>query len=527
MTESAHGISDKAKLQSIKEEEFELRLQYPSMFFVPNIGQEKAFQFYENYEDSPYVMMFGGGNGVGKSAAMAIMLVGLGFGSKYLNPFMDKYKVFDGYHAILKNRTRQGHIRVICHSDSMKEGGPLYQVIREWFPIGPDPDKPLYKLSKAGKQYYSRIDIFLPGAPIIEVKTHDQEMGAHAGSTIDWVLHDEPPPEDLWEETIGRTRDGGRIMFYLTPLKVSGWMMDKILDPAEDDDDYKITNASLWENCVDIPGTRGHLKRENIDRQIRAWERSNPDEVEARVNGKFTHLEGSVFKIYTPEVHEIHKEDEIPIPPDWPIWCICDPHDAKVAFFTWILQGPNNQAYVIRESPIDDYVQMGTTSLTIEKQVDAAREVEKKFEHQVVRRIMDPNRGAYKYANTNKTVQTEFRDAGMRFDLCKNDDLDFGHKKLQKLLFYNKVKEIDELNVPWLRIWVDRCPNTAKSVRRYGFKPKYVEGASLTSIISPKYKDPVDCLRYYAVEVTPFQSIGQRKGFLHDIYRGRKVIERK
>lgn len=499
----------------------ELDEQYPSLSFIPNIGQEKAFKFHTDYDQSPHISLFGGGNGVGKTAAMSIFAVGLIFGHDYLHDFFGQYKVFTQFKEHCIRRQRRGVIRLVVQADSMKEGGSVYQAITDWFPRGDDPKKPLYKMKKGGKTYYSEIEIHIPNAPIVEIKTHDQDVGAHAGTTVDWILCDEPFPQGLWTEMVGRTRDGGKIAMFLTPLNMAGWLMDDVVDQV-DNVTICMTNASIWENCVDIPGTRGHLKRENIDLMIKAWNQSDPESVEARVEGKFTHLSGALYKAFDTGVH-VCKPFEIP--DNWPIYHIIDPHDSKPTAAIWILQGPNNRHWIIKEWPKEDFTKLGNTRLTISHTVQAFREMEGDLCYQVVANIMDPNKGSFVYSNTKRTVQDEFRTEGRRYDLCKVDDLDVGHKAVQRLLYYDPNKPVEDgYNEPQLMVW-DNCPNAINALQKYGFKKGYDPGASLTAKIDKKFKDFADLVRYYAVSYRDFQTVSDRRDFVRKIYTGRTKLK--
>ena len=499
---------DQQKAMVVAEKRRQLDSAYPSLTFIPNVGQEKAFGFYKSYETSPYIMLFGGGNGVGKTADMIMFAVGLIFGNQFLDPFFDQYKVFEEYQALLKTRIRRGVIRLVVNADSMREGGSVYQAITEWFPVGTNAKKPLYKLLKGGKTYFSQIQINLPGAPIVEIKTHDQDTVAHSGTTVDWILCDEPFPQAHWGEMLGRTRDGGKIAMFMTPLNMAGWLLDDVVDRV-DGVNICMTNASIWENCKDIPGTRGHLKKKNIDLMIEQWNISSPNEVDARVEGKFTHLTGSIFKSYDKNIHTM---PSFKIPEDWPIYFIVDPHDSKAAFCTWILQGPNDRHWIIKEWPDKDFTKLGNTDLTISKTVQVIKDIETQWSpYQVVRRIMDPNKGSFVYSNTKRTIQDEWRDAGLRCDLCKIDDLDVGHKAVQRLLYWDKQKPSEPgFNEPLMKVF-EECFNTDRSLARYGLKKNHDPGASLTNKLDKKYKDPVD-------------NVTDSRKFLRDIYSGRKKI---
>jgi len=497
----------------------ELDEKYPSLSFIPNIGQEKAFKYYKDYANCPYIFVFGGGNGVGKTADLAIFAVGLIFGPDYIDDFFSDIKTFTQFKEHCYNRQRRGVIRLVVQADSMKEGGSMHQAITQWFPRG-EKGKPLYKLMKGGKTYYSEIKIFLKDAPIVEIKTHDQDVVAHSGTTLDWILCDEPFPQGLWSEMIGRTRDGGKIAMFMTPLNMAAWLMDDVVDQV-DGKKICMTNASIWENCKDIPGTRGHLKKENIELMIEQWRRTDPESVDARVEGKFSHLSGSIFKVFDETVHVC---EPFKIPDDWPIYHIVDPHDSKAPFAIWVLQGPQNQHWVIKEWPTEEYPKLGNTRLTIAGVIQIFRELEGNLIYQMVENIMDPNKGSFVYSTTKRTIQDEWRIAGRRYDLCKIDDLDVGHKAINRLLYFDSTKPVESgYNQPNLKVW-NCCPNMIKALKRYGTKKGADPNASLTVRIDKTWKDPIDDLRYYAVSYRDFQPVSDRRDFLNKIYSGRKTV---
>jgi hypothetical protein len=494
----------KAELQA-------LRTSNPSLTFIPNIGQERFLNAFLE-KKRPFITVIGAGNGMGKTSLMAPFMVGCAYGPDEVSEWMERYPIWE--QEATKRRLRGGPLRyrIICHADAMKENGPVLDAIKEWFPKG------RYKLHQKGKTYYSQLECFdMDGSTcaIFDVKTHDQEKNAHAGANLDGVFADEPMPEAIYGETIGRCRkENAFLAMFLTPLEMAGWMMDQIIDD-QDGHEIVVVNGSLWDNCKDIAGTRGHLSREVIERQIREWEKRNPHELEARVNGTFTHLSGAIYKNYNAAVHEV---DDFPIPEHWPIYCIIDPHDSKPPFVTWVAQSEID-AYVIREWPTDEYTKLGENTLTIAQLVTMGRDIERTFRPQVLWRFMDPNKGQYRYNNTNTTVQQEYHAAGWSFELSE-DDLQVGHQRVMAMLYYNNKMPIDEANRPYLRVFKS-CKNTAKSLARYGFKKTAIEGASLTTNIDKKYKDPADNVRYFAMRLQPFRRVEEFTQFYETLKSGR------
>ena len=498
-------------LYAAKLEAEKIRKQHPAMWFIPNIGQERAFDLYR--DTMPYIMVFGAGNGVGKTTTLAIMAVGLAFGVDELDDYFANHHVFDWGSRREEEKNRPGRYRIICNADSMKEGGAVLQAIYDWFPKG------RYDLKKHGKTYYAQI--VCDTGVVFDVKTHDQDVIAHAGSTLDGILFDEPPPEQIFGECVGRTRDGGFLAFFLTPLEVSGWMIGQVIEPA-DGKEICVVNASIWDNCKDIPGTRGHLSRENIQKLINQWERLSPDELDARVNGSFSHLSGAIWKIFNKEVHVV---EPFPIPRDWPITNIIDPHDSKAPAAMWVADGPN-ASFILDEWPKEDYTKMKTTSLTTDQVCDEFRRIESKWPGQVRYRLMDPNKANYTYPHgkTRLTCRQEFARRGFSC-MPSDDNLEVGHQKVNELLHYKPEKEVNEFNRPLLYVFRG-CNNVTNALGRYSLKNKFNAGAtSLTAKLDQKYKDFADLVRYYAVKKRKFVPVSESKGFWNQIQAGRTAVE--
>ena len=500
------GVLDAAKLKLQQ-----IRGENPALTFIPNIGQERLLNAFLKPK-RPFITLIGAGNGMGKTSLMGAMMVGCAYGPDEVSEWMERYPLWEQERQKRIIRGTPLRYRIVCHADAMKENGPVHDAIKDWFPKG------RFKMHQKGKTYFSQVECFDSDGKlccIFDVKTHDQDKDAHAGSNLDGVFCDEPMPEPLYGETVGRCRkEGAFIAMFLTPLEVAGWMIDQIIEDA-DGEEVVVVNGSLWDNCKDIPGTRGVLSRAVIERQIHQWERLNANELEARVYGTFTHLRGAIFKSYGPQVHEV---DDFPIPPEWPIYCIIDPHDSKAPFITWIAQS-ETEAFAFREWPTEDYVKMGENPYTIAQLVALGKDIERPWRAQVIWRFMDPNKGKYRYNNNNKTVQEEYHDAGWSFELSE-DDLQVGHQRVMTMLYYNAKLPIDEANRPYLRIFRS-LKNTSKSLARYGFKKKAVEGASLTSNLDKKYKDPVDNIRYWAMRLQPFKRVSAYTQFYNDIIGGR------
>lgn len=514
MTVNLNAALEQAKLELLA-----LRGTNPALNFIPNIGQERLLEAFAGRNGHfPFIGVIGAGNGLGKTALMANMMVGCAYGPDEVSEWMERYGLWQKEADWRAREGKPSAYRIVCQADSMKEGGPVLQAIREWFPKG------RYKLDKAGKTFYSQLICFDAEGNVcatFDVKTHDQSKVAHAGSNLNGVFHDEPPPEEIYGETVGRVRkDGAFLLFFLTPLEMAGWMIDQIIDeadlPGAEKPEIVVVYGGIYDNCKDEPGTRGHLSRETIERQIRQWAKLSPTELDARMNGKFTHLSGAIYKAYSPLVHEV---DDFPIPSWWPVYRIIDPHDTRAPALCWIAQSETD-AFVFREWPAEDYVKMGNNPYTIAQLVNMAKlDIERPFRPQILWAFMDPNKAKYTYNNTNKTVQEEYHDAGWDFEPSE-DDLQVGHDRVRALLHYNQQMPVSDANRPYLRVFKS-CRNTSVALQRYGMKKNADPGKSLSSQLDPKYKDFADLIRYFAMRHQPYRRVDTHTGFYQALVGGR------
>lgn len=487
------GDLDRAKL-ALKYELLLRKKNTPSQFFIPNRGQMKAFAVLER-KKKPMVTGFLAGNGVGKTCTLVQILTMVGWGAEILNPkhlgAQDFVKKFCFPNKILK-------VRIVCHADDMKEGGSLYDEIVKSFPRG------RYKMSKEGKSHV--VIIKCDTGVGFSVRTFDQATEAHAGSNLDLILCNEPMPERLHGENIGRLRDStlGMLMYFMTPLGVSAWLYDQVVE-ADDGENTVVVYASIWDNCKEIEGTNGVLAKEKIDAMIREWMIKDPEEADARITGKFRHLSGRIYKVYNDDAHKIKRFD---IPKDWRIYRILDPHDKRPPAVQWWAVDPLNRAYCIDEYPcvspegFGEYHKINDTKHTYDFFAAEIKKIDARY-GKIDYEFMDPNKGKVATRHVNKTICDEYNSRGFNFKTKVNDELDYGHKMVQGLLYFDNNRPVDDFNMPRM-FFFDDLRNSVNAVRKYGWKSKG-HGSSTTSKVDQTYKDFADTLRYFGVSMKPWK----------------------
>lgn len=148
-----------------------------------------------------------------------------------------------------------------------------------------------------GKGFRGKVPIvrFRSGS-ILRIRTVNQGALALAGSTIDFCLIDEPPPEAIWSEIAARVlRQRGRIAITLTPIGLPlGWLK-KLVEAGEVED----IHTPLTVEATTPIGGRPLLQKADIDKleaQVLPQERAQ------RIHGEWESgwVEGRVFKQFDP-----------------------------------------------------------------------------------------------------------------------------------------------------------------------------------------------------------------------------------
>lgn len=134
---------------------------------------------------------------------------------------------------------------------------------------------------------------------VLRIRTVNQGALALAGSTIDFVLVDEPPPQSVWSELVPRVmRNRGRIAVTLTPVGAPlGWLKELAERGVVQDMHFPLT----VENTTPIGG-RPLLEQADIDR---LEQQVLPMERRQRIHGDWDSgfAAGRVFQAFDPNLH--------------------------------------------------------------------------------------------------------------------------------------------------------------------------------------------------------------------------------
>jgi len=186
--------------------------------------------------------------------------------------------------------------------------------------------------------------IWLADGSFIEIKTYQQDLQSYAGPPRDIISHDEEPPEKVYQENLARqvTR-GVNILFAMTPLNYSQWLYSDIYMKASTSDNIDVFTMSAYDNpTADVKALK-ELEASITDPAIRA----------ARMYGKFTYLEGLVWKEYGNH----NFIEPFSVSERWHKSVVIDPHPAKDTAVNWFAEDLDGKIYCYREASLKGSVE--------------------------------------------------------------------------------------------------------------------------------------------------------------------------
>lgn len=184
----------------------------------------------------------------------------------------------------------------ICTTDFVNGGeGIIIPALKRWCPAS----------KFKGGSWESAWDaeertIHFENGGFIELRSYDQQLDKHAGTSRHFVHFDEEPPEDIYGENMARLMDtGGRCWFTMTPVEGMTWTYDRLYEPGSTgkaDFPILIVNVSVFDNP--------HIDAEEVKIFQSLWG-DDDDEASMRVEGTYISKTGLIYPGFSKETHVI------------------------------------------------------------------------------------------------------------------------------------------------------------------------------------------------------------------------------
>lgn len=376
-----------------------------------------------------------------------------------------------------------------------------------------------------------------PCGSTVHFRSYVQSAESYEGVVLDWIHFDEPPPQEiLTASTRGLMSTNGPSWYTMTPLK-EAYIYDMLslhaFNNGGDDQEIAVFRGSTWDNCQDYcrfcdvtvsennpdrlqPGqvrpidacpkcgqVMGFLPREGIENYLKKI--TDPDEREAREEGKWKHLSGLVYKELD---REKHIYEDFTIPSSWMRIEAVDPSDARPTRWIFGAVSPEEimvsgrlvnriywYAYLLPHGSID----------SIAHAVKVKRAEHNYKDPEMV--IID-----VKFAAAHKTLHGEtflsweekLSDAGInRMVMSRSNpgDVALGHKMVKEYLnpHYSAVKD---KNFPGMMFARKGCEGNRGPIQDM-WNYQYKLG---TDKPEEAYKDFPDTIRYAALEQPAYKA---------------------
>ncbi len=289
------------------------------------------------------------------------------------------------------------------------------------------------------------------GTSTCQFLSYDQDLSAFSGSSMHWVGHDELPPSDIYRENRLRTLDvRGQIFTAFTPpdeIGMSradvGWFYDEVYESGlQGKPGFETIRLFTEQNSILDAAAIADLISKLTD-----------DQRAVRLHGEFLHLTGVIYSLFmrgeatwcfkcAKRVHLVagacltcqgddvetftHVIDPHPIPTNWPIVMVIDPHPRKKDAIGWFAITPSDDVVMVAEAEADG------TAADVKRVID---DVERSHRFLVRKRLMDPNIATETNDKMGRgwTIRKAYDDAGIRCDLA-NDEVNAGIQAVTDLL---------------------------------------------------------------------------------------------
>lgn len=300
---------------------------------------------------------------------------------------------------------------------------------------------------------------------LISHNTHEQDTMQFEGAKFHNLFEDEPCPREKHVASMRGLIDyHGKCWMTLTPIGIDAdWIYDDIY--LADDPDIFWMNLDIRDNP--------YLSEE----AIRQFEKQlSPDEIEARLHGKFMRMSGLVFKEWQDK--EPYVIEPFQIPDDWTRIRAIDPHLRKEMAILWCAIDPDNNLYFY-----DELHMKGLVSIISE------RILEKTGDDHIQYTVIDNSANAPDVI-TGVNIRNEFARCGVPTLLASKDVIS-GINKIHEYLKLNDDKNSEAFGKP-KTVMFKTLSRLRWEMKHYIWNPNKEEEEK----VRKKDDDMIDDLRY-------------------------------
>src|SRR3990167_993671 len=348
------------------------------------------------------------------------------------------------------------------------------------------------------------------GTSTCQFLSYDQDISAFSGSSMHWVGHDELPKSDIYRENRLRTLDvRGQILTAFTPPDEIGqaradvsWFYDEVYEPGRrSTPGFETIILHTEANRILDASAIADLAAKLTDEQR-----------EVRLHGKFLHLSGVIYSMFTQgssiwcftcqkkivpvDGHCLTcKGDNVesfghvipphPIPANWPIVMVIDPHPRKKDAIGWFAVTPSDDVVLVAEAEADG------TAADVKRVID---DTESRLKLLTRKRLMDPNIATETNDKMGRgwTIRRAYDDVGLRCDLA-NDEINAGIQNVMELL-----KPDTRTRKPRFRVF-NTCQRFIYGMTHWSWDEWTRQGdREVKEKVRDKAKDFPDLVRYLA-----------------------------
>lgn len=457
---------DRARILRAAQEEQARRLtQEAFRYYEPSVKGEEFINAVAGMHSSGarnFITLYSAANGIGKTVTGANIVANLMWqsGNAYF-----QHDLFTHWPFVKRGR-------IVSDPTNIEKN--IIPTLKKWFPKG------RYKTNKSNKKYESVWETDTGWE--FDIMTYEQDPREFEGPTIGWIWLDEPPSEAILKACVSRTRKGGVIFITATPLAGSAYLYDmfakgetvvEIEGPGGEKIQFTrpvtYIEADVWSACKDVPGTRGHLAREDILKMIAEY---SEDERQARIYGKFQHLVGMVFKRWDRKIHVIKP---FPITErDFCVYEALDPHPRTPDACMWLAVDKNGTKFVVDELWIKP---QGDSEL-------AERIKRKRSQYRLIRAVGDPSM-FIEDQHTGKSLATRLSAFGVSYvEATKARAM--SDRRIQDALAYTQSGDY-MVKAPEVFVF-DTCERTIWEIEHY----RWDEWSGLTADKKGLKEKPID-----------------------------------